>query len=215
MGGITKSGAAAVNVIGGANTFSGPVSIGNGALYVSKIGASGANSSLGTSGTVTIGGGNNSGELRTTNAVSEATDKTIVMGGSTGGATIANYGTGTTLTLNGNINANGTGSKVLTLNDKNGSITVNGTIANDVAGNAVSLVKTAASANMVTLNSANSYTGGTTISSGTLVVGNSGALGTGTLTVTGTSGCNAHERVNNVSLANNIANNLTRSGFLS
>jgi len=114
--------------------------------------------------------------------------------------------------LNGNINANGTGSKVLTLNDKNGSITVNGTIANDVAGNAVSLVKTAASANTVTLNSANSYTGGTTISSGTLVVGNSGALGTGTLTVTGAATLMAS---NNVSLANNIANNIAAGSYLS
>ena len=214
VGGISKSGVGAVNVIGPANTFSGAVSIGNGALYVANIGNNGANSSLGTSGTITLGGGSNSGELRTTNAVSEATDKTIVMGGSTGGATIANYGTSTTLTLNGNIQASGTGIKTLTLNDKNGSITVNGTIANDVSGNAVSLVKTAASANTITLNSANGYTGGTTISSGTLAVGNSGALGTGALTVTGTTGATLRA-ISNVSLANNIVNNLTgASGYL-
>jgi fibronectin-binding autotransporter adhesin len=215
VGGITKSGAAAVNVIGGANNFSGAVSIGNGALYVANIGNNGSNSSLGTSGTITVGGGSNAGELRTTNAVSESTDKTIVMGGSTGGATIRNEGgVGTTLTLNGNINANGTGVKTLTLNDKNGSITVNGTIANDVSGNAVSLVKTAASANTVTLNSANGYTGGTTISSGALAVGSSGALGTGALTVTGTSGATLRA-ISNVSLANNIVNNLTgASGYL-
>jgi len=213
VGGITKSGGAAVSVIGAANSFSGPVSIGNGALYVSKIGNSGANSSLGTSGTITVGGSANAGELRTTNAISEVTDKTIVMGGSTGGATIRNEGAGT-LTLNGNINANNTGAKVLTLNDKNGSIIVNGTIANDVAGNAVSLVKTALSANTVTLNSANGYTGGTTISSGALAIGNSGALGTGTLTVTGTSGATLRA-ISNVSVANNIANNLTgASGYL-
>ena len=98
VGGISKSGAGAVNVIGAANTFSGAVSIGNGALYVANIGNNGSNSSLGTSGTVTIGGGSNSGELRTTNALSETTDKTIVMGGSTGGATIRNEGSGATLT---------------------------------------------------------------------------------------------------------------------
>jgi autotransporter-associated beta strand protein len=210
VGGISKSGAGAVNVIGAANTFSGAVSIGSGALYVANIGNSGANSSLGTSGTITVGGGSNAGELRTTNTVSEATDKTIVMGGSTGGATIRNEGTGT-LTLNGNINANSTSAKVLTLNDKNGSIIVNGTIANDVAGNAVSLVKTALSVNTVTLNSANGYTGGTTISSGTLVVGNSGALGSGTLTVTGAATLMAS---NNVILANNIANNITAGSYL-
>jgi len=213
VGGISKSGAGAVNVIGAANSFSGAVSIGSVALYVANIGNSGNNSSLGTNGTITVGGGSNAGELRTTNAVSEATDKTIVMGGSTGGATIANYGgTGTTLTLNGNIQASGTGIKTLTLNDKNGSITVNGTIANDISGNAVSLVKTALSANTVTLNSANGYTGGTTISSGTLVVGNSGALGTGALTVTGAATLMAS---NNVILANNIANNITAGSYLS
>ena len=212
VGGISKSGAGAVNVIGAANTFSGAVSIGNGALYVANIGNNGSNSSLGTSGTVTIGGGSNSGELRTTNALSETTDKTIVMGGSTGGATIRNEGSGATLTLNGNINANGTGVKTLTLNDKNGSIIVNGTIANDVAGNAVSLVKTALSANTVTLNASNGYTGGTTISSGTLVVGNSRALGTGALTVTGAATLMAS---NNVILANNIANNIAAGSYLS
>jgi len=216
VGGISKSGTGVVNIIGGANTFSGAVSIGSGALYVANIGNSGANSSLGTSGTITLGAGGNSGELRTTNALSETTGKTFVMGGSTAGnATIANYGgTGTTLTLNGNINANSTSAKVLTLNDKNGSIIVNGTIANDVAGNAVSLVKTALSVNTVTLNSANGYTGGTTISSGTLAIGNSGALGTGALTVTGTSGATLRA-ISNVSLANNIVNNLTgASGYL-
>ena len=211
VGGISKSGVGAVNVIGAANSFSGPVSIGNGALYVSKIGNSGANSSLGTSGTITVGGGSNAGELRTTNAISEITDKTIVMGGSTGGATIRNEGAGT-LTLNGNINANGTGVKTLTLNDKNGSIIVNGTIANDVAGNAVSLVKTALSANTITLNASNGYTGGTTMSSGTLVVGNSRALGTGALTVTGAATLMAS---NNVILGNNIANNIAAGSYLS
>jgi len=214
VGGISKSGVGAVNIIGAANTFSGGVSIGSGALYVANIGNNGANSSLGTSGTITVGGSSNAGELRTTNALSETTDKTIVMGGSTGGATIANYGTGTTLTLNGNINANSTTAKSLTLNDKNGSITVNGTIANDVSGNAVSLVKTSGSLFTVTLNSANGYTGGTTISSGSLAVGNSGALGTGALTVTGLTGATLRA-ISNVSLANNIVNNLTgASGYL-
>jgi len=216
VGGISKSGTGVVNIIGGANTFSGAVSIGSGALYVANIGNSGANSSLGTSGTITLGAGGNSGELRTTNALSETTGKTFVMGGSTAGnATIANYGgTGTTLTLNGNINANSTSAKVLTLNDKNGSIIVNGTIANDVAGNAVSLVKTAASTNTITLNSANGYTGGTTISSGTVAIGNSGALGSGALTVTGTSGATLRA-ISNVIVANNIANNLTgANGYL-
>ena len=214
VGGITKGGSSVVNLINANNSFGGAVTIGAGALYVSKIGTNGGVSSLGTNGTITLGNTTVSGELRTTNALSEATDKTIVMGGTTGGATIANYGTNTTLTLNGNIQASGTGIKTLTLNDKNGSITVNGTIANDVSGNAVSLVKTAASTNTITLNSANGYTGGTTISSGTLAVGNSGALGTGALTVTGTTGATLRA-ISNVSLANNIVNNLTgASGYL-
>lgn len=209
VGGISKSGAGAVNVIGAANSFSGAVSIGSGALYVAKIGNSGANSSLGTNGTITLGAASNGGELRTTNALSEATDKTIVMGGSTGGATIANYGTSTTLTLNGNINANSTSAKVLTLNDKSGSITVNGTIANDFSGNAVSLVK--GGINTVTLNASNAYTGGTAMTNGALAIGNSGALGSGALTVTGTSGATLMA-ISNVTVANNIANNITGTG---
>jgi len=212
VGGISKTNVGAVNIIGTANTFSGGVSIGNGALYVANIGNSGANSSLGKGGTITLGSTTTAGELRTTNALSEATDKTITMGGSTGGATIANYGTSTTLTLNGNIQANSTSAKVLSLNDKNGSITVNGTIANDVSGNAVSLVKVGALT--VTLNSSNGYTGGTTITNGTMAIGNSGALGTGTLTVSGTTGATLMAN-SNVIIANNIANNLTgASGYL-
>jgi len=209
VGGISKSGLGAVNVIGAANTFSGAVSIGSGALYVAKIGNSGANSSLGTSGTVTLGSGATGGELRTTNALSETTDKLIVMGGSAGGATIANYGTSTTLTLSGNINANSTSAKVLTLNDKSGSITVNGTIANDFSGNAVSLVK--GGINTVTLNASNAYTGGTAMTNGALAIGNSGALGSGALTVTGTSGATLMA-ISNVTVANNIANNITGTG---
>jgi autotransporter-associated beta strand protein len=209
VGGISKSGLGAVNVIGAANTFSGAVSIGSGALYVAKIGNSGANSSLGTSGTVTLGSGTTGGELRTTNALSETTDKLIVMGGSSGGATIANYGTNTTLTLSGNINANSTSAKVLTLNDKSGSITVNGTIANDFSGNAVSLVK--GGTNTVTLNASNAYTGGTAMTNGALAIGNSGALGSGALTVTGTSGATLMA-ISNVTVANNIANNITGTG---
>jgi len=209
VGGISKSGLGAVNVIGAANTFSGAVSIGSGALYVAKIGNSGVNSSLGTSGTVTLGSGATGGELRTTNALSETTDKLIVMGGSAGGATIANYGTSTTLTLSGNINANSTSAKVLTLNDKSGSITVNGTIANDFSGNAVSLVK--GGINTVTLNASNAYTGGTAMTNGALAIGNSGALGSGALTVTGTSGATLMA-ISNVTVANNIANNITGTG---
>jgi autotransporter-associated beta strand protein len=209
VGGLSKSGLGAVNVIGTANTFSGAVSIGNGALYVANIGNSGTNSSLGKGGTITLGSTTTAGELRTTNALSEATDKTIVMGGTTGGATVANYGTSTTLTLNGNIQANSTSAKVLSLNDKNGSITVNGTIANDVSGNAVSLVKVGALT--VTLNSSNGYTGGTTITNGTMAIGNSGALGTGSLTVSGTTGATLMAN-SNVIVANNIANNITGTG---
>jgi len=201
--GITKSGAGYASLAGVNNSFGGGVNIGAGQLTVNMIGTRGANSSLGTNGTITIGGGSNAGELRYTNSSSaETTDKTIVMGGSTGGATVANYSANNALTLNGNIQALNTNVKTLTLNDKSGNVIVNGTIGNDVLSNNVALVKSSNSPSCVLfLNSSNAYTGGTTISSGTLSLGNRNGLGTGTLKFSGAVTLTA---TNNIDIPNAI-----------
>ncbi|MFW8086034.1 autotransporter-associated beta strand repeat-containing protein, partial [Klebsiella pneumoniae] len=63
----------------------------------------------------------------------------------------------------------------------------------------------------LTLNGANSYAGGTTLSAGAIRVGNNTALGTGLLTVAGASSLLSD---GSVALANNVAlgANLTTGG---
>jgi|GEM_PF-2111277 len=73
------------------------------------------------------------------------------------------------------------GGNTLTVGAGNASANFSGTIQN--GSGTMSLIKTGTGTQ--TLSSANTYTGGTTISDGTLNVTNSGALGSGTLTIDG------------------------------
>ena len=75
---------------------------------------------------------------------------------------------------------------LVTFNNSAGNYVVSGT--GSIAG-ATSLIKSGTGA--VTLNTANTYTGGTTIQAGTIIVGNEAALGTGTLTASATLGSTA------------------------
>ena len=65
----------------------------------------------------------------------------------------------------------------ITVNNNNGNYTFNG---NTIAGPGA-LTKSGTSA--LTINTSNSYSGGTTLNAGTLNLGNASALGTGTLTI--------------------------------
>ena len=89
-------------------------------------------------------------------------------------------GTATAITLDGKITPNGDRPLALT-GIRGGKLTINSTI-----NGAASLVIGYTGENLgddgtVTLNGANTYTGGTELRTGTLVVGNNKALGTGTL----------------------------------
>ena len=103
--------------------------------------------------------------------------------------------------------ANGTvdlGSKTLTVGGNGPSTTFSGVISNSG-----SLVK--AGTGSLTLASANSYSGGTTLSAGTLAFSNAGALGTGTLALNGgtlaavhTSSAAARTLTNDVTMGGNV-----------
>jgi fibronectin-binding autotransporter adhesin len=151
------------------NSFGGGVSVGNGTLYFNKFGSNGLNSSLGTSGTITVGGpsATTTGGLRWIGTTNETSDKTIVLAGTTGGLSLlANGATNASLTLSGNINSTGVGSKTLTFGGYNtNTLTLNGVINENGGVNSV-VIGTSSSGTVVLGNNNNSFSGAITITNG-------------------------------------------------
>ncbi len=221
-GGLNKtSGQGGVNITGTNNSFSGAVVISAaGSLSAVSIGNTGANSSLGTNGTITIGGSGNSGQLTWT-GTNETTDKIFSMGGSTGNATISASSVNQTLTISQNLLISGNGTKSLILTGA-GNIAFNGSIPNGTSPNTSVISVTKSSTGTVTLNGTNTYTGGTTLTSGTLQFNNSSALGTGAVTLNATLSALANATLtNNMSVATagtlrvGTGNTFTSSGVIS
>ena len=208
LGGLRKSGNGYVYITGTNNSFGGGFTNSAGTLFVSSLGNAGANSSLGTNGTITLGDGSSTNALRTINAASEASDKVISLGGSTINTRIENY-SGGVLTLNGAINTVTNAGKVLYIVARSNSVVLGGAIAtNNAASNNLALYLTNSSTNTLTLNASNAYRGGTTVESGNLSVSNSGALGSGAVNFLTNSTLTA---LANVTLTNAITNNAVGS----
>jgi len=167
------------------NSFSGGVTVAgntNGRTYyleVSNIGNSGANSPLGTNGTIKLG----SSIAGTNNVLSyvgtgETTDKVINMLGSAGKASIYQSGTGQ-LKFTSNMSVtSSTGAKELNLN---GSTAGTGEFAGVISDITVSFTTSLGKggSGTWTLSAANTYTGDTTIGAGRLLVNNATGFGTG------------------------------------
>jgi autotransporter-associated beta strand protein len=164
--GLIKSGAGSVYVTGTSSSFSGGVTVANGTLAVAKIGNAGSNSSIGTSGTVNLGGGTTSGTLRWgDNATDdEVSNKSFYLPGSTGGGAIDVRAAFYYLTLNGDINTGantsdrtftftGNGQKVV--GDTTNSLVVNGLIS----GNAGVKVNGSGALTITIANNNNSFGG--------------------------------------------------------
>jgi fibronectin-binding autotransporter adhesin len=178
-GGLTKTGLGTL-VLSGTNTFTGALAVQNGIVSTAVVGNAGADSPLGTGGTVSLGATTTAGTLLYTGA-GETSDKVIALAGTTGGATLQNDGTGA-LVLTANPTVTGTGIKTLTFAGTNtGANEFQGVIANGASATAVAKSGTGS----WELSGANTYTGATTLSAGTLVAGNNAAFGTGTLTLAG------------------------------
>jgi autotransporter-associated beta strand protein len=158
--GLTKSGAGTLT-LSGANTFGGGLILSAGTLNLNSATAPG-------SGTITISGGtldNTSGS-----AVTLSNNNTQSWNGdfSFTGTNNLNLGTGAV--------ALGA-SRTVTVNG--GNLTVGGVIS----GSSFSLTK--AGAGSLTLSGANTYTGGTTLSAGTLNINSASAIGSGSFTISG------------------------------
>lgn len=179
--GMIKTGSGTLH-LSGVSTFSGVVTVSTGVLSVSNLALGGQNSALGSSSNAAA---NlllaSTTTLRYTGA-GDTTDRLFTVNGSN--ATLDASGTGAVVFNNSGNVAWGTNNQSRTLNFT-GSSTANNTLAATVANNGtgtVTLNKTGSG--IWSLEGANSYTGTTTISAGTLLANNTGATsatGTGSV----------------------------------
>ena len=180
---LIKSGAGVLNLSGN-NTFTGGLTINAGKVALGNAGAlfntAGSENNVtfgvGTSGTLAING--NSVIVRSLNTNSLNAGSVIVE------------------------NANSTPATLTIGNAGNAASTVAGVIRDGTGGGALALAK--AGTGTLTLPIANTYSGGTTLSAGTVVISNATSLGTGNVTVSGASQITA---TNGITYANAIAVN--------
>lgn len=172
-GGLIKDGTNTLTLSGGANTYTGATTINGGILSVSGLANGGSASDIGaadnSAGNLVLNGAT----LKHTGTTTSS-DRLFTLGGF--GATIDNEGPGTlNLTNAGTIGLTGSGPIVLTLTGINANSGTLGSVLTDGSGGATSLVKQGTGTWILT--GSNTYTGGTTINSGTLQLGNGGPTG--------------------------------------
>jgi autotransporter-associated beta strand protein len=204
-GTVTNSGAgAAALTAGGDNTstvFSGTLQNGTSALGLSKTGT----------GTLTVSGAN------VYSGATNVAAGTLQAGGvnAFSSASAFTVGAGAFLDLNGvnqtigslagagTVTNNGAGAATLTAGGHNTSTTFSGTLADGPGAAALAFIKSGTGA--LTLSGTNTYSGGTTLSAGTLAVGSNAGLGTGALTFA--NGTTLQAAANGLSLANGMTLN--------
>ncbi len=170
---LTKTGAGTL-ILNAENTYTGGTTISGGTLVATNVEALGSGDVTDNATLEMNTGGDFANNIGGTGSVVKSGDKTLTLSGSntyTGGTLISD---GTLVASN--VEALGTGdvtdNAVLELN-------TGGDFTNAISGSG-QVVKSGDE--MLTLSGANSYTGGTTISGGTLVANNVEALGTGDVT---------------------------------
>ncbi|MHA3771339.1 autotransporter-associated beta strand repeat-containing protein [Verrucomicrobiota bacterium sgz303538] len=159
-----------VVVLNGTNAFTGNTYINTGVLQVSSIAGA-----LGTGSTINIGSGTNTTNTLRYTGTGETTSKVINLNATTGAVAIEQAGTGL-LKFTGNFTATGAGSKTFTLlGSTSGAGEIAGPIMDNSTANKTSLAKSGTGT--WTLSGVNTYTGSTTVNSGTLVLnGETGSL---------------------------------------
>ncbi|EDT1666995.1 autotransporter outer membrane beta-barrel domain-containing protein, partial [Salmonella enterica subsp. enterica] len=156
------------------NSYTGGTTISGGTLVASNVEALGTGDITDNATLELNAGGDFANNIGGTGSVVKSGDKTLTLSGTntyTGGTTIS----GGTLVAS-NVNALGSGNVT---DNATLELSTGGDFANNIGGTG-SVVKSGDET--LTLSGANSYTGGTTISGGTLVASNVEALGTGDVT---------------------------------
>ncbi len=177
---FSAAGSTGTVVLNGTNTYTGNTFINSGALQVSSI----ANA-LGSGTTLNVGNGTGAFSTFRYTGAGETTTKVINLNNSTGAATLEQSGTGL-LKFTSNFTATNASVKTLTLQGSTaGTGEIAGIIPNNSGTNTTSILK--AGTGLWTLSGANSYTGSTTVTGGTLLLnGETGSIiNTTALTVNG------------------------------
>ncbi|MER3190719.1 autotransporter-associated beta strand repeat-containing protein [Salmonella enterica] len=172
-GQVVKSGDETLT-LSGANSYTGGTTISGGTLVASNVEALGSGDVTDNATLELNTGGDFDNNIGGTGSVVKSGDKTLTLSGAnsyTGGTTIS----GGTLVAN-NVEALGTGDVT---NNATLELNTGGDFTNNISGSG-QVVKSGDET--LTLSGANSYTGGTTISGGTLVATNVEALGSGDVT---------------------------------
>lgn len=167
-------------------------------LSVATIGNTGANSAIGTSGSITFGNTGGTSLLTYTGA-GETSDKTLVVAGAGTAGITANNASGL-LKFTNNMVVTATTARGFVLSGS-GAGEFAGAVVNGASASVTSLTKTGAGS--WTLSGSNTYTGQTTISAGTLKAGHANALGTGGVTLAGGATLDLDSRAVGNSITNN------------
>ena len=182
-GGLIKSGTGTLELTA-PNTFSGGVWIQAGRVIVPSVSNAGLPSPLGAgsgaNAAIRMGTGTTSAILEYT-GTGDSTDRPVVLQGSSGGATLWATGTGA-WEIGGTISAGAATTKTLTLR---GNSTAPNAISGDISNGSATILVTKLDPGTWVLSGSNTYTGNTTITAGTLVVGSNSALGAGTIVLNG------------------------------
>ncbi|HXR04321.1 MAG TPA: autotransporter-associated beta strand repeat-containing protein, partial [Verrucomicrobiae bacterium] len=199
--GLTKSGNGALTLSGGGNTYTGVTTVSGGTLSVGTLASGGLASDIGAAASAATNLVLNGGMLQYTGG-GTSIDRLFALG-TNGGAIDASGSGALNLTNSGLVVVSDRGTRTLALTGTNTDTnTLAGTLSDSFIG-ATSLTKSGPGTWVLT--ATNTYSGGTTISSGVLQVGNgggTGSLGTGNIT-------------NNGALDFNGTNTLTVSGAIS